>query len=260
VITKNGKSISVEPQSFVLKQPTTPLIATLFRVLEDDLNNRKQLINAIIDTEINERKRFAKDLHDGLGPLLSAVKLYVSELKATKIKAKEREDLVKIITELVDEAIQNARETANSLMPTVIRNYGLISAVQSFITKINYLNKQKINFTVEPAVFTLDNALETSLYRIIKELVNNTLKHANAKNIDIALIFKDNVLSLDFSDDGVGFDFEQIQKSQASGLGLNNMINRVHLLNGKINFNTSKGNGFKLHIVIELDKMFVSKT
>jgi len=258
LLTKTGTVVSVHPRSFILPTTKEDLTVTVLQIDEDD-SNRKQLINAIIDTEINERKRFAKDLHDGLGPLLSTVKLYVNELKDKKIKVKERDELVTMVTQLVDDAISNARETANNLMPTVIKNYGLVSAVNSFITKINLLNKYEIKFKAIPSDIKLDLTLETSFYRIIKELVNNTIKHANAKKIDIVLSLKNNVLSLSFADDGIGFNMEQVSNSHVSGLGLNNITNRVHLLNGKVDFNTAKGKGLKVDIEIDLDKMFSGK-
>ena len=255
VLTKAGESISIDPKTITLPDIKDGLIVTIFHAVGVD-NNRKQLINAIIDTEINERKRFAKDLHDGLGPLLSTVKLYVNELKDKKIKAKERDELLVMITQLVDDAISNARETANNLMPTVIQNYGLVSAITTFVSKINFLGKYEINFLATPSDLRLDNTLETSFYRIIKELVNNTIKHANAKKIDIVLSLVNNTLSLDFVDDGIGFDLEQVGRIHASGLGLSNITNRVNLLNGQININTSKGNGLKVNVKIDLASMF----
>lgn len=258
VLSKSGESISIDPKTITLPDIHEGLIVTIFHVVDVD-TNRKQLINAIIDTEINERKRFAKDLHDGLGPLLSTVKLYVNELKDKKTKAKERDELLAMVTQLVDDAINNARETANNLMPTVIKNYGLVSAVSTFVAKINLLKKHEINFLAIPSDLRLDNTLETSFYRIIKELVNNTIKHANAKKIDIILSLEKNILSLNFTDDGIGFDLGQVGRMPASGLGLSNIINRVNLLNGQINIDTSKGKGLKVGISIDLANMFSTK-
>jgi signal transduction histidine kinase len=217
------------------------------------ISERKELDKkvriAIIETEETERKRFAKEIHDGLGPLLSTIKLYVNELEGAQ-NPSEKEEFVQYINRLIDEAVDSARNIANNITPKMLADYGLSKAIITFIDAINATNLLKISADCSTVDRTIGPTLELIFYRVITELINNTIKHANATEIKIALKPVENNLVLDYWDDGIGFDLQQAIEKGDNHMGVKNIISRVRSLNGTFNFqNTNRG----IHIQIAVD-------
>jgi PAS domain S-box-containing protein len=251
-VTKKGEIIQVEFTSRVVSYGDDKLILSVVRNISKRVESERQILSAIIKGEERERERFAREMHDGLGPLLSTIKLYVNELDSVSISDAERKDLIRHSNELIDDAVNSTRNISNNLMPTVINSYGLIKAVQAFCDKVNKTNQLKITFETEHIEERLDSDVELIFFRVISELINNTIKHAKAKNIYIMLIKYDKRLVLYFKDDGVGFVVDEIINADNKGMGLKNIISRVKSINGKYSFSSSPGNGFTLKIEITL--------
>jgi len=191
-------------------------------------------------------------MHDGLGPLLSTIKLYVNELVNDEVDADEKNKMVKYTNELIDEAISSTRTISNNLMPRVIHEYGLEKAVESFCNKVNKTNKINIDFKFSGIDRSLDKNVELILFRVISELINNTLKHAKAKNVAIDLEKNENKIRLHFKDDGVGFDVQNIMNNKSTGMGLKNIISRIRSINGNCSFFSELNKGFKIDIEIDV--------
>jgi signal transduction histidine kinase len=153
--------------------------------LERKISERR-VLNAIIRTEERERKRFAKDMHDGIGPLLSTIKLYMNELISEDVEKKEKEESMDYINKLIDDALSGIRTISNNLTPRVIDEYGLVSAINEFCNSINKTHKLAIDFK-SPDKLNLSNHIEINLFRIINELINNTLRHADASKAHIII-------------------------------------------------------------------------
>lgn len=150
------------------------------------------------------------------------------------------------IQDIVKDAVMNVRELSYALSPNIVINFGLYRAVQNIIEKNNALINIKLHSNIDGYYFKIN--VEIVYYRILKELVNNTLKHAGAKRIDIHLYFKDKFLTLDYKDDGKGFDVEKtLDKKQGSGLI--NIISRVKLIDGSYSFPSNEKKGFSIQIV-----------
>ena len=167
----------------------------------------RKVLTAIINTEEKERRRFAEDMHDGLGPLLSTIKLYVNELTSDDISKSEKNDYVSYVSQLIDDAVSDIRTMSNNLTPRVIHEYGLISAIEEFCKNISRIQKLSVNFIKPHKKPELGKHIEINLYRIINELLNNTIKHAAAKNVNISIKMKAKKLMFHYDDDGRGFDF-----------------------------------------------------
>ena len=212
----------------------------------------REILSAVIRTEERERERFAKDMHDSVGPLLSTVKLYVNELKSASLDDEERKDFVNQTNGIIDEAVTSIRTISNNLMPRIIHNYGLVKAIHSFCEKVNKTNTINIDFVKENVEERMDQNFELILFRVITELINNTLKHAQAKNILIKLEKTHDQMKMYFEDDGVGFNVDEIMTSEHKGMGLKNIISRVKSINGEYHFESSPGNGFKIKVNIDL--------
>jgi signal transduction histidine kinase len=152
----------------------------------------------------------------------------------------------------VKEAITTTKDVSNDLSPHILINYGLVSAIESFMNKVpaNMITEFKTDLTTE----RYSIAIENSFYRIIKELINNTLKHANASKIQIELNEIGQHLSMKYSDNGKGFNPEKLTKGKHSGMGLSNIISRAKSLDGNYNIQASPNKGFSFTINIPINQ------
>ncbi len=209
----------------------------------------KKTLDAVVRTEHTERKRFAGELHDSMGALLSTLKLYVNELGDAN-KTEEKQQLLSRANQLLDEASNNARTISHKIMPASLNEQGLEGALRSFVDKIQASGKIAVEFNTTNLQKHYDEILELSVYRMFLEMINNTLKHAQASAIELSLIEKDSTLFLSYSDNGKGFNTEDTLKSKQSGIGLENILNRIEILGGTFQFNSKQGKGFSIEIKI----------
>jgi signal transduction histidine kinase len=214
--------------------------------LERKISERR-VLNAIIRTEERERKRFAKDMHDGIGPLLSTIKLYMNELISEDVEKKEKEESMDYINKMIDDALSGIRTISNNLTPRVIDEYGLVSAINEFCNSINKTHKLAIDFK-SPGKLNLSNHIEINLFRIINELVNNTLKHADASKALISIKEENSHIIFTYSDNGRGFDYSKYVEDKQKGDGINNILTRVQSMDGDINIETGEGKGINVRI------------
>lgn len=233
------------------------LIQKIFKYMKRVEDSRrlteKMFLNAIIQAEEKERKRFAKDLHDGLGPLLSTVKMSVSSL--AQIEHDPSSDEIVRNTELViDEAIKSLKEISNNLSPHVLDNFGLLRAITNFSNKINAARAVRIHISSNLKDERFDSNTEVILYRVLCELINNTIKHAHAKNIDINLTKEEKTITIVYQDDGKGFDARKLtDKPSASGMGISNVFSRINSLKGEISMESNKQHGTIVNIKVKTE-------
>jgi len=209
----------------------------------------RRILDTIIETEENERERLASDLHDEIGPILSSMKMYINSLSENENK-KKKEYIITQLLELVREAISNIRAISNALSPHILTNYGLPAAIKSTIQ--NAQEFIDIEFSNNFKKLRFPSNVEIIYYRILNELLNNTLKHAKAKKIVILLQFDEGYLVLRYFDDGVGFNVEQVMKKKQSGIGLFNILSRIKTISGKYKIETSHGNGFRFELICKV--------
>ena len=222
----------------------------LFKYI-DRLNRQRTLLNkriltAVLRTEEKARSRFSKELHDGLGPLLSSAKMSLTALSRDEHSAEQRE-IIENTTYVIDEAIRSLREISNNLSPHVLNDFGLARGVQHFIDRSVAMHDVKIRFTTNLRSERYDSDIEVILYRVICELINNSLKHAACKSINLSLSQNGPELSLDYSDDGRGFN---PQAMMDCGMGLSNISSRINSLGGTFDISSSKGKGMRAAIRI----------
>jgi signal transduction histidine kinase len=205
---------------------------------------------AIIETEENERQRLARELHDGVGQLLSATKLNLSSLENNKCTPEEKLRLVNSM-DILDESIREIRNISHNMVPDILLKFGLKRAIEDFILRINQTKKLEIHFECNGFE---ENSLEDTdklmLYRLIQESVNNTIKYAQATNMTIQLSADMNEISLLMEDNGKGFDKEEAKRK--GGIGFKNMQLRTEYLKGKLEIDSSPKNGTTIIIEIPL--------
>ena len=218
-----------------------------------DISERKEIEQRILDTitetEEKERQRLASDIHDEIGPLLSSLKIYIESMNENNDATKQKY-LKKQLQILVKESIENVREVSNALSPYLLRKYGLKHAIKSFFENSKELIKISFRTNLNEERFSINT--ETVYFRIIKELLNNTIKHAKAEKVNVSLSYKDEKLTLTYEDDGIGIKKENFKKLEKKGMGLFNITNRILSIQGKYNFFTDQEKGFKFQIIKEV--------
>ncbi len=176
--------------------------------LDAEIADQKEIrTKSILEAEEKERRRIAQDLHDGVGQLLSAAKLNLSNLDSKFSGQNEEQKMaMQNALTLVDDSVKEVRAVSHNMMPNTLIKLGLASAVREFITKLGNAPTLKVDLEIVGLDSRLDNQIETVLYRVIQEIVNNIIKHANASQISMQLIRHETELSVMIEDNGVGFD------------------------------------------------------
>ncbi len=200
---------------------------------------QQQLFSVTNQVQEKERKRIAHDLHDDVGVVLSTAKLYLSHL----IDQPDVQEVAQKVDQLVNTAAQSVRQISHNLSPQNLEKFGLISAIDEMGKQIREAHQIQVIFDYnEEQRLALD--LELGVYRIVQELLNNTLKHAQASEILITIKFEDEGLVLHYSDNGRGVDLENLSKTNNFGLGLQNMIGKAEALRGKFSLQSRPEEGF----------------
>lgn len=210
------------------------------------VNWQQVRIAAEVNNLENERKRIADDLHDELGPLLSAIKLQINHLEPTDETEKA---VLERSSEQIDSIIQRFREISYDLLPNTLVRKGFIKATEEFISKLKPVHPLNITFVYSD--FALLPEREINLYRILQEIIHNTVKHARATTLSINIQKNNKMLVLKTKDDGIGFNYSE--KTQiASGLGLLSVQSRVELLGGQLIVTSQPGSGTLFEIEMPL--------
>jgi len=213
------------------------------RVANQTIEQEKLRNKMIIEAEEKERTRIAKDLHDSLGQMLAALKMNLNSLPTTS----DGKDQFAKTTQILDDTITEMRSISHAMMPESLVKNGLAKALMDISNHVE-ANQTKVNVVAENWK-GWNTTGEYVLYRIVQELLNNTLKHANAKNVNIELNQFDDEINLIYEDDGKGFDIGSIK---SNGIGLQNMNNRISSINGHIEFDSKPGVGATAIISIPL--------
>ncbi len=220
-------------------------------LLDAELLKEQGLRNkAIIEAEERERIRIAKDLHDGVGQQISAVKMNLSALDHEIQLTDTQKTKMDVLLSLVDDAVKEVRSVSHQMMPNALIRSGLSIAVREFVQKLSAVDTIKIDLQIVGLNNRLENTTETVLYRVLQECVSNIIKHAHATHISIQLIKHDNHLNMMVEDNGTGFDTSSLYDN--SGIGIKNIISRVQFLNGTIHFDSLPGKGTTIIVDIPL--------
>lgn len=249
IIHKSGKRIPLEVNIYKIEDKNSFNMWAVVRDLRDKKELENRIFTSMINAEENERERYAKELHDGLGPLLSTSMIYLNSI-IEDTKVEEIKDFANRTFDLLKESVLTIKEISNNLSPIILKDYGLPHAVRSFIEKTQSGND--INFKITdnlPARFA--EHAEITLYRMLIELINNSIKYARAKTIHVDFELKSNNLNINYSDDGEGFDYSKALENNM-GYGLLNLESRIKKLGGKYKYETSPGNGVKVIITLKL--------
>lgn len=258
---KNRNNIILGVSSvFVLLLITLYLLYTkrqlvLKNIHQEELNSQRNLTTkAIVQAQEKEQTRIAKDLHDSIGTFLSTLKINLQLFH--EFIPKPKVEIYKNALNLIDQISAELRNIMRNLSNEVLNNQGVCHAINELIEQINELNTAKIDFHVVGEIQRLDENTEHNLYRITQELFNNCIKYAHAKSVSLQLIEEEKTIVLMYEDDGVGFDVSLLNDlNPKHGMGLKNIKNRVHFLEGTIHIESTPDSGTVF--IIEVPKKYV---
>jgi len=221
----------------------------------DELETEKQLTatEAVLKGEEQERTRLAKDLHDGLGGMLSGIKFSLNTVKENLIMTPDNALAFERSIDMLDSSIKEMRRVAHNMMPEILVKYGLDAALKEFCTEIDRSGVVHVNYqSVGMHQAEIAQTTSVAIYRIVQELLNNIIKHANAKNVLVQLhqSAQEKLLAVTVEDDGNGFDANLLK--QSGGMGWPNIQNRVEFLKGRIDLQSSAGKGTSVMIEINI--------
>jgi len=216
-----------------------------------DLETRQLLTatEAVLKGEEQERSRLAKDLHDGLGGMLSGIKYSFNTMKGNLILTPENAKAFERSMDMLDSSIKEMRRVAHNMMPEALVKFGLDTALKDFCNDISNSGALQVSYQsigVENA--KIDQTTAITIYRIVQELINNTMKHAVAQTALVQLSKAENQMSVTVEDDGKGFDTAMLSGSR--GIGWSSIQNRVEFLKGKLDVHSQPGKGTS--VLIEL--------
>jgi len=251
IIHKNGETVWISNTMIAFRNDNGKLLH--YEGIIKDITERKlleqKILNSIIETEERERQHFAQELHDGIGPLLAAAKMYIQWVSQTEDKA-DVPNLIAKAQNLIDEAHKTSREISQNLSPHVLQNFGIITAIQNFSTRIENASQLKISITTNFNDRFNENK-EVVLYRVLTECINNTLKHSKASDVIIDISKNQNILTINYNDNGIGFDIEK-QMLKRTGLGLFNIKNRIEAIGGSFFIESKAGKGTSIKLLMQI--------
>lgn len=226
------------------------LFAQQDKIRELETAYQKDLLKASISAQEVERRRVATDLHDGVGSLLSAIRLYVLQL-SPKLSETAYGELLQETKTVVDTAIDQTRKIAHNLLPTTLERFGAIHAIGDLCKRIQQMSGLEIQVVADdPPRLTQEQDL--ALYRITQELINNTLKHAGASRVDIEFQSSPTEFHMIYADNGKGFAYASNGHRQQAGLGMKSISSRAQLINAETRIESAPGAGFRFELVVGL--------
>lgn len=207
-------------------------------------------LKAIMKGEERERERMARELHDGIGGMLAAIKMNLSAVTERQAKTEDKDQLNKVLNMLQDTSAE-VRRTSHNLLPDILTQHRLEEALLIYCEHINLSNALEVHFQYHAAINDLDKAVELFLYRITQELLHNILKHAKATTAWLMIKQLNNKLSIIAEDNGTGFD----PQTTNHGYGLLNLQYRVRSLQGTIDIQSNTDRGTTIHIEFDMEKL-----
>ncbi len=212
-----------------------------------------KLTQAAVQSEETERKRISAELHDDVGAMLSSVKLYLNQIQPAHLNDHGKINILNDCKELLNDTVQHVRDLSSNLQPSIIKDFGLVSTLQNFCDKLSHSPGLQISLSIAGKIDHFQTEHELAVFRILQELTNNIIKHANAQCINFSLVRKNNGrLHIFIEHNGNGLSQKEFEQKLYSmqGLGLKNIQNRLNILKGNIRF--EKGNDSMYTISVQI--------
>jgi len=211
-----------------------------------EIDHQKELLQSTIITQEEERKRIAQDLHDAISSKLNVVSLNAHLLVENNITAQEVSKIGTSIEKVTSTVLENSRRIAHDLLPPTLDKFGLLAALEELCEELIETGKFELDYKLDYPMAFLDANNELHIFRVVQELMSNSIKHSGAANITLRLNTEENLLSLQYQDDGKGFDMGSTKNMK--GLGLSGIKHRAVILEGELEVESSDGNGILVNL------------
>uniref|UniRef100_UPI00404BA24B sensor histidine kinase n=1 Tax=Fulvivirga sp. TaxID=1931237 RepID=UPI00404BA24B len=208
-------------------------------------NYNQKLLRSSIEIQEIERKRMAADLHDEIGAILSITRMHIIQLEEANTGMSNQLYALQNIRTLTESALASTRRISHELMPPQLESFGIIKTLESIAAKINTSEAVQVLITSE-MLPTLSWDIQLALYRVCLELISNTIKHANATEIQIDFYYIDSKLVIEYKDDGIGIE----TNDKSKGLGIKNIEARILAISGRLLESPLNENGFRIKLEI----------
>ncbi|HEX8530307.1 MAG TPA: ATP-binding protein [Cytophagales bacterium] len=231
-----------------LQEAKEELLATTHQKHLQQLSEQKVRAAYLIEGQEEERKRLARELHDGLGQMLTALKLGIEKMGAHGTFSEKGQKLLEELKTLIGQTIGETRVISFNLMPAVLSDFGIASALKLLTAQTSSNTGSNITFQTNFNGARLPKNIEIGLYRIAQEGIHNAVKYAHADRIAVELVTKKKYIHLTIADNGKGFTYGAEEEQGVAHLGINNMQERSRLINGSMKIQSEPGKGTRIHI------------
>jgi PAS domain S-box-containing protein len=213
-------------------------------LLANELEYKKLINQATVDSQEQERSEIGRELHDNINQVLTTTKLYLELALGNRDMS---EELLRKASQNISNAITEIRQLSRSLMDPAIGDLGIVDTIHDLIENVNLTKKIAVEVSIDASIEdSLEKKQKLTVFRIIQEALNNVIRHANATSVKISIKQQNNTIQLQIVDDGVGFNYISTKK----GAGLKNITNRVYLINGHLQIDSKCGQGCRISITI----------
>jgi signal transduction histidine kinase len=245
------KTVPLEIRARLFSYKKQECVLLYITDISESRQNKQLILKAIYDTEEKEKKRFAQDLHDGLGGVLAAISLYMSTIEKTEIAVEQKVESIVKVKELLGQASETVRDISRNFVPAFLENEGLVPALNDLIEKVEFVSPFKINFDSQKNEYALSKDHELTVYRVLSELFTNSLKHGKSSKVELRIFDTGLKIFIMYSDYGVGFNYNEVVKNKKAGMGLSNIASRLQSIDAKFAINAIPDSG--MDVVIELN-------
>ncbi|HEX2934888.1 MAG TPA: PAS domain S-box protein [Bacteroidales bacterium] len=249
IIINNNGSFPAEINITPIQIDKQKMLLLMIHDISEHKRLEKLLLHSVINTEEQERIHFSQELHDGLGPILSAAKMYAEWLGDPGSGVDSRL-IIADLQKLLEESTRTVKDISFKLSPHILQNYGIVEAIKAYAEKAGKTTRTQITIHAVK-INPFDEIIETILYRVICECISNSLKYANASNISVAFKLTESMLNIEISDNGVGFDISTVSQKH-KGLGLLNIQSRLKSINGNFYMKSTANSGTQIIINVPL--------
>ena len=217
------------------------MLAHKTQMVDAENKHQKRLLNATLEIAERERVKIATNLHDDIGITLSVLKLNLSRAKKNISNTEVFNEIIAASNKNIDDSMDTVRAIYNDIMPPTLIKLGFVKGIKELCNQINYTGIAEINFSTTQDNLEFDKKIELQLYRLVKEVLNNTIKHAKPTVIDLNIENHENNLLVRIVHNGIGITTEAIEKlaESSKGLGLKSILTRTQLINASIDFSFS---------------------
>lgn len=214
------------------------LLANKTELVNIEKNHQKELMDAALDIAERERQKIATNLHDDIGIILNVLKMNLDRLKKNRANAATVDKIIADSNQSIDNSLDIVRDIYRDIVPPTLKHAGLVKGLKELGKQLNQSGEIEISFESNEEVIELDKSKELQLYRLIKEVINNTLKHAKPTKIHISIKKIQRALNVSVAHNGQGINTEKIRElaKDSKGIGLKSILTRSELINATIDF------------------------